>query len=73
LNLIGTTAKRYKDETGLKPSTNIRDTFDEIKLAAIDLINLMAAKEIRDNNASSNNECVKVVSEVSSKVSSVLH
>jgi len=73
LNILGTTAKKYKSNIGLRPSAAIRDTFDEITLTAIDLINLLAAKKIQEQDYYGNTECVKAVSEVSSKVSTVLH
>ena len=73
LNILGTTAKKYKESAGLSRNAALRDTFDEITLTAIDLINLLSAKKIQDESASGNSECVKAVSEVSSKVSSVLH
>lgn len=73
LNILGTTAKKYKENAGLSRNATLRDTFDEITLTAIDLINLLAARKIQEESASGNSECVQAVSEVSHKVSAVIH
>jgi hypothetical protein len=43
--LLGGTAKELRERKGLKPKENLRDTLDDVSLAAISLSELVAAKK----------------------------
>lgn len=71
-SILGGTAKEVKVQRGLTKSTALRDNLSTLELAALNLAEVLADKQITETNAQGFKPCKTICTESANKVAQVL-